>query len=69
MTVRVDELDVVFSVQITNGQCVSQVRSSASWPQDKIVKSRDWYTFSAKGHIVNILDFIGQMMISHNLKV
>lgn len=59
MTVpKVVELDVLLSVQITNGQRVAQDRNGASWFRDRVVISRDQQTFLLKGPIVNILNFV-----------
>lgn len=61
--VTVDELDVLLIVQITNGECMSQVTNCASWSEDKIVISRDWYTFCI-GSYSKLFRFAGQMVIS-----
>lgn len=61
--VTVDELIVSLYVQITNGECMSQVRNGASWSEDKIVLSRDRYTFCI-GPYSRHFRFAGQMVIS-----
>lgn len=59
---KVDELDVLLSVRITNGRRVGQDRNGASWLRDKVVIFRDQQTFPLKDPIVNILNFVSQMI-------